>query len=179
MSGIRRTIAESGAQAVVLDANAAGALPIFAEMLSEPDPSGDSIAEDVQLIGLTRWDIPRATLRHEGLQGGWFAQPDPNIHEMFVMRYAGKYGSRPHPLAGLAYDGIAIIGTLVGSGGRNPLSGSKLTRDGGFVGVNGIFRLRPDGTTERKLTISRINKGRVETVDPAARSFVGVTCAGT
>ena len=170
--GIRTTIMESEAEAVVLDADAAGALPIFAEMLPEggPDP------ETVKYIGLTRWDIPSATMRHAALQGGWFARPDPVVHGQFVNRYRGAYGSRPHPLAGLAYDGVTAIGALLRTRSRAPLSSQSLTRAGGFEGVNGVFRLRRDGTVERLLAVVEIREGRAEIVNPADRDFGG---AGT
>ncbi len=45
-----------------------------------------------------------------GVQGGWFAMPDPGLQAQFRDRYAGAYGSQPVPVAGLAYDGIAAIG---------------------------------------------------------------------
>ena len=42
-----------------------------------------------QFIGLTRWDIPPATLALPGVQGGWFAMPDPGLHAQFRARYEG------------------------------------------------------------------------------------------
>ncbi len=170
--GIRETIMASEAEAIVLDADAAGALPIFAEMLPEggPDP------ETVKYIGLTRWDIPSATMRHAALQGGWFARPDPVVYGQFVNRYRGAHGSRPHPLAGLAYDGVKAIGALLRTGSRAPLSTQSLTRFGGFEGVNGVFRLRRDGTVERLLAVVEIREGRAEIINPADRDFGG---AGT
>ncbi|MDE2789800.1 MAG: penicillin-binding protein activator [Paracoccaceae bacterium] len=170
---IRETVTNSAAQAVVLDADTAGALPIFAEMLPEAAPEGEAIAEDVQFIGLTRWDIPRETLRQPGLEGGWFALPDPAIHEQFVRRYRNAHGTRPHPLSGLAYDGIALIGALASTGNPRALTEQGLTQTDGFVGVNGIFRLRTDGTVERRLAIARVHDGDVEIIEPAARTFDG------
>ena len=72
---IRRTVAESLPDAVVIDADSAGALPIFAEMLPDPGTDEVTIPEDIQYIGLTRWDVPKATLRHDGLQGGMVCAP--------------------------------------------------------------------------------------------------------
>ena len=48
--------------------------------------------------------------------GGWFALPDPSLNERFKSRYQAAFGEAPHPIAGLAYDGIAAIGALVKSG---------------------------------------------------------------
>ena len=57
--------------------------------------------------------------------------------------------------------------------GPGPLSKHALTQGAGFVGVNGIFRLRADGTNERGLAIAQIQSGRAVVVDPAPRSFGG------
>ena len=176
---IRRTVAESLPDAVVIDADSAGALPIFAEMLPDPGTDEITIPEDIQYIGLTRWDVPKATLRHEGLQGGWFALPDPGLYDPFVVRFHNSYGKRPHILAGLAYDGILLIGTLARSSAFDPLSARRLTRAEGFIGVNGSFRLRTDGTVARRLAIAEVRDGWIEIIDPAELPSGGATRAGS
>lgn len=159
----------SGAQAVFLTAETATSLPLFAQLLPEAglDPA------TIQYIGLTRWDIPPATLSFRGLQGGWFALPDPVLNQQFQTRYAARYGQVPNPIAGLAYDGIAAIGALVKSGRSDALSGAALTQASGFVGVSGVFRLRSDGTNERALAVAQIQNSQVIVIDPAPRSFAG------
>ncbi len=158
-----------GVDALFLTADSAGALPMMAQILSE---QGISPAT-TQYIGLTRWDVPPATLALPGLQGGWFALPDPGMSSRFSSRYQAAYGSAPNPIAGLAYDGIAAIGALVKSGRTDALTKSALTQSSGFVGVNGIFRLRSDGTSERALAIAELRNGQASVIDPAARSFAG------
>ncbi|OCX61117.1 ABC transporter substrate-binding protein [Thioclava sp. SK-1] len=156
---------------VFMTADAAGALPLLSQLLPE---QGVSIGSK-QFIGLTRWDIPPATLALPGLQGGVFALPDPNLSAQFRSRYQAAYGEAPHPIAGLAYDGIAAIGALVKAGKANALTKGALTQNSGFVGVNGIFRLRGDGTNQRGLAVAQIKNGQAVIVSPAPRSF---TAAG-
>jgi hypothetical protein len=127
----------------------------------------------VQFMGLTRWDIPPQTLDLPGVQGGWFALPDPSTAARFRARYASAYGAPPHPIAGLAYDGIAAIGALVAQGDANALTGAALTQGAGFQGVGGVFRLRPDGTNERGLAVAEIRDNQVTVIDPAPRAFGG------
>jgi hypothetical protein len=43
-----------------------------------------------QFIGLTRWDIPPATLSLPGVQGGWFAMPDPGLQAQFQRALPGS-----------------------------------------------------------------------------------------
>ena len=62
---------------------------------------------------------------------------------------------------------------LVKSGHADALSRGALTQPAGFVGVNGIFRLRPDGSNERGLAVAEIRNNQVVVIDPAPRSFGG------
>ena len=155
------------ADSVFLTADTAGALPLLTQLL----PAAGVTPQSTQYIGLTRWDIPSQTTDLPGLQGGWFALPDPAMTARFRSRYEAAYGSAPHPIGGLAYDGIAAIGALVSSGGSDALSRASLTQGAGFQGVNGVFRLRPDGTNERGLAVAQIRDRQVVVIDPAPRAF--------
>jgi hypothetical protein len=166
---VKATVDSSGANAVFLTAPSASALPLFAQLLPEAGVQPGTI----QYIGLTRWDIPPATLGLPGLQGGWFALPDPNAASAFEQRYRAAYGSAPHPLSGLAFDGIAAVGALVKSGRANALTGASLTQGAGFRGASGNFRLRRDGTNERSLAVATIRNRGVVIIDPAPASFGG------
>ncbi len=157
------------ADALFLTANTAGALPLLTQMLPEQGLSSAT----TQYIGLSRWDIPAQVLELPGVQGGWFALPDPNMTARFQSRYNVAFGGAPHPLAGLAYDGIAAIGALVKSGRDNALTTAGLTQKAGFQGVNGILRLRPNGTNERGLAVAQIKDKQVVVIDPAPRAFGG------
>lgn len=159
----------SGANALFLTSGPTGAIPFLAELLPENgvDPG------TVQFIGLQRLDVPESTLTLSGLQGAWFAAPDPGLSAQFGARYQGAYGTPPHPIAGLAYDAIAAIGALVSQGQSDALTRQALTQPAGFAGVNGVFRLLPDGTNERGLAVAQIQNNRVIVIDPAPRSFAG------
>ncbi len=84
--GIAATARNSGAQALFLTADTAGALPLVTQLLRDNNVS----PEVTKFIGLTRWDIPAATLALPGVQGGWFALPDPAIYQ----QYRGALQSR-------------------------------------------------------------------------------------
>ena len=161
-------VKEAGADTVFLTANTAGALPLLTQMLPE---AGLAPGPDLQYAGLTRWDIPAQTLELPGVQGGWFALPDPRLTARYRARYRDAHGGDPHPISGLAYDGIAAIGALVEAGRRDALTAGALTQAAGFEGVNGVFRLRRDGTNERGLAVARITDAEVDIIAPAPRSF--------
>ncbi len=166
---IAQTARSSGAQSVLMTAGSEGALPLLAEML----PQNGISRSDFQYMGLTRWDIPAATLQLPGLQGGWFALPDPGLIGQFEQRYTAAHGASPSPVAGLGYDAVAAVGSLIRRGGRTPFTADAIRQPAGFVGVNGIFRFRADGTNERGLAVAEIRDERVRVLSPAPRSFSG------
>ncbi|MGB0905309.1 MAG: ABC transporter substrate-binding protein, partial [Mangrovicoccus sp.] len=61
------TAQTQGAQAILLTSDTGGALPAITGALKD-----NGLPEVVQLIGLTRWDIPSSATSLPGLQNGWF-----------------------------------------------------------------------------------------------------------
>jgi hypothetical protein len=167
--GIVTTARTTGATALFLTADTAGALPLLTQLLVDNGIDRTS----TQFIGLTRWDVPAATLALPGVQGGWFAMPDPGLQAQFQSRYQAAYGTAPAAVAGLAYDGIAAIGALARTSGGAPITREALTQPAGFAGVSGIFRLLANGTNERGLAVAQIRDNQVVVIDPAPRSFAG------
>ncbi|MEL6681950.1 MAG: penicillin-binding protein activator [Pseudomonadota bacterium] len=163
------TVRNSGAQAVFTTANAAADLPIVATAL----PDAGMNTSTSRFIGLTRWDTVPQMFSLPGLEGGLFALPDQSTATLFQNRYAATYGAPPHPLAGLAYDGIAAIGALVASGSSQALTKNALTTPQGFRGTSGVFRLLPNGLNERALAIATIQDSQVVILEQAPRSFGG------
>jgi hypothetical protein len=166
---IADTAISSGVDAIVLTAGANADLPILATALPERglDPA------TTQYIGLTRWDVAPQGYAVPGLQGGLFAMPDQTMTNIFESRYFAAFGEAPHPVAGLAYDGIAAIGALVAQGDPNALSAASLTQPQGFQGTAGIFRLLPNGTNQRGLAVATIRNNQVVILEAAPRSFAG------
>ncbi len=166
---IAGAIKAGGADAVFLTGGVNADLPILATALPE---AGVNPA-DTQFIGLQRWNAVPQALSLPGLQGGLFALPDRAMSANFEARYASVYGEAPHPLAGLAYDGIAAIGALVARGDSNALTKNALTTSQGFQGTSGIFRLMPNGLNQRGLAVATIRNNQVVVLEPAPRSFGG------
>ncbi|MEL7126177.1 MAG: penicillin-binding protein activator [Pseudomonadota bacterium] len=166
---IKAAVDNGAANSVFLTSPSASALPLLTQLLPEAGVSPST----TQFIGLARWDIPPQTLDLPGVQGGWFALPDPARASAFRSQYQAAYGSAPHPLAGLAFDGIAAIGALASQGRSNALTGAALTQGAGFQGATGIFRLRPDGTNQRGLAVATVRNNQVVVISPAPGGFGG------
>ncbi len=168
-SRIVANVRSSGAQAVFTTAGANADLPILATAL--PDAGMDTSRS--RFIGLTRWDTLPQLAALPGLEGGLFALPDPGTAALFANRYAATYGDTPHPLAGLAYDGIAAIGALAAAGTSEALTKAALIQPQGFRGTSGVFRLLPNGLNERGLAVATIQNNQVVILEQAPRSFGG------
>lgn len=167
MPTVAEMVKTNGADTIFLTGGVDADLPFVAQLL----PENGLPATEYQYLGLTRWDTAPQLFNLEAIRNGWFTLPDPARYEQFIARYTTAYGQRPHPLAGLAYDGIAAIGALIKSGGNDALSRGRLTQRSGFVGVNGTFRFLPDGTNQRALAVATIEENRVRILDPAPSSF--------
>lgn len=165
MPAIANTVKTSGATAIIMTSDSTGALPLLAQMLPE---RGVSPAV-TKYIGLTRWDVPAQTLSLPGVQGGWFALPDPGPTSQFNSRYLKSYGDNAHPLSGLAYDGVAAIRALAAK--KRAITKGNLTQNAGFKGVNGVFRFKSDGTVQRALAVAQVTNNQVQIIDPAPKSF--------
>ncbi len=124
----------------------------------------------VKLVGLSGWDYPGAG-KEPALLGGWFVAPDPKGWQDFTRRYVETYGDAPPRLASLSYDAVALAISLSGNPPERRFVASELTRASGFNGVDGLFRLRPDGTAERGFAIMEVQKYGNQPIDPAPASF--------
>jgi len=155
------------ADVVFLTADYDGGLPLIAQLLPEAgiDP------ESVQYVGLSQWDVLPSAFHLPAIQGGWFAMPSPTRTEQFRARFQLVYGNAPHPLAAIAYDGVAAVGASVATGNRDALNRKGLTLITGFQGAAGIFRLHRDGTIERGLAVATIDGNQVVVLEEAPSSF--------
>ena len=159
-----------GVDAIFMTANNQAVLPYLTKELAEAGVT----SQVTQFMGLTRWDQPADRIRMGQLQEGWFALPDQSLKSQFDARYRAAYGEQPHELAGLAYDGVAAVASLARAGKRNAVTTSGLTQRAGFSGVGGVFRLRPDGTAQRALSVATLRGNQLVVLDPAPRGFGGV-----
>lgn len=164
---IKSEMANTNADSIVLTARTSGALPILTQLLYDSGVKPDQI----KLLGLARWDVPAQGLTAPGIQGGWFVLPDQTRASGFSQRFQAAYGTPPHPLAGLGYDGIAAIAALVNRPSTKALDKVTLTQPAGYVGVEGIFRLMSNGLNQRGYSIGQVDNGTVSIVSPAPRQF--------
>jgi branched-chain amino acid transport system substrate-binding protein len=141
-------------------------LPSLAPVLASADLSSSRVS----FIGTGQWDYPNIG-GEKALVGGWYPAPDPKGWSNFVQRYSKTYGSAPPRLASLAYDAVSLAVSLSQNAPGQRYDMGQLTRSSGFAGVDGLFRLLPDGTCERGLAILEVREGGPVVIDPAPSSF--------
>lgn len=141
-------------------------LPALAPLL--PYSEFDTAA--VKLLGNGGWDYAGIG-KEQALVGGWFSAPDPKGWTDFTKRYAETYGDVPPRLASLAYDAVSLAVSLSNNPKGKRFTPAQLTRSSGFAGIDGLFRLRPDGTSERGFAILEVQRLGNEVIDVAPSAF--------
>ncbi len=148
-------------------------LPLGGERLREIVPLlpfYDVDPERVRFLGTGQWDDPSLGTE-PALVGGWFSAPPPKARRDFVQRYTETYGRAPLRLATLAYDATALAATLLRRETGPGVTDEALTQPSGFLGVDGIFRFRPEGIAQRGLAVLEMRRNRFRVVSPAPESF--------
>ncbi len=126
--------------------------------------------EGVQFLGTGQWD-EGYILENKTLHGAWIASANPQERFAFTSKYKTAYGAQPDRLATLAYDAISMLAILKRHHGEQAFSTGVLTQPRGFNGVDGLFRLRQNGSTERKLSILSVTPTRLVSLQNAPDSF--------
>lgn len=131
-------------------------------------PHYDIDPKKIRMLGTGRWDV--AGLGAEpAMVGGWYAAPAPEERARFVRQYKGIYGQKPHRLATLAYDAMALAAVLAKSGHR--FDTAQITAPQGFSGRDGIFRFLPEGITQRGLAVLQVFERDTRTISRAPEGF--------
>ncbi len=160
----RDTIGDVDFDAVLLPAGGQ-TLRALASLLSFYDVDQPA----VRFLGMRIWDDTPGIGTEPALLRAWFAAPPRAEREKFARRYQGYFGRPPPRLASLAYDATALAAVLAQSVGGADFSVDALTNPQGFLGVDGLFRLRRDGVVERRFAILEVRRDgfRVRRAAPA------------
>ncbi|MEL6287620.1 MAG: penicillin-binding protein activator [Pseudomonadota bacterium] len=124
----------------------------------------------VQLLGTGDWDYPNIGAE-KPLVDGWYAAPEPRGWTEFSKRYVKTYGKPPPRIASIGYDAVSLAISLARSPNGQRFTRANLTRESGFAGVDGLFRLRADGTVERGLAILGVQRFGPQILDRAPSAF--------
>lgn len=151
-------------------------------------PVGGQLARTISST-LNKYDLTSRTTKRLGtglfddnalatettMDGAWFAAPSPDLRDAFEMRYYETYGTKPLRLSSLAYDATALAAVLAQRGfqnsGQADFSRTAILNRNGFSGIDGIFRFRSNGTSERGLAILEFKNKMIQVLDEAPKTF--------
>ncbi|MEO5373651.1 MAG: penicillin-binding protein activator [Alphaproteobacteria bacterium] len=162
---VRRLVARQPFDAVLL-ADKGARLKALASLL----PYYDVDPQKVRLLGTQMW-ADTDFRGDQNLLGGWFATPSSPLQKPFADRYRALYGTAPPANSSLAYDAVALAANLARTPGGANFSREALTSEVGFSGIDGIFRLRPEGLAERGLAVMEVTADGPTEISPAPTTF--------
>lgn len=126
----------------------------------------------LQVLGSDQFNEP-AILQNPAVDGAWFTAMPRERRAEYENKFKEVYGYDAPKLSSLSYDGISLAATILKISGGETFSREQLTNPRGFIGVDGIFRLRDDGLAERGLAVMVVHGGRAVMLDPAPTAFIG------
>jgi branched-chain amino acid transport system substrate-binding protein len=147
---------------------AANTLPALAPLL----PYAEIDTKKIQLLGTSGWDY-QGVGKEDALAGAWFPAPDPQGWTDFTKRYVETYNEVPQRLATLGYDAVSLAISLSSNPSGSRFTPEQLTRSNGFSGVDGLFRLRSDGTSQRGFAVLEVQKFGNQVIEAAPSGFSG------
>lgn len=121
----------------------------------------------LKILGSGQWDTPQTFKAADGLKDGYFASTNPHERQEFDSRFQKNFGYQPPRIATLAYDATALAVALADKG----YTPQNLTLSQGFSGIDGLFRLTPEGLNERGLAILEVTPTDFKMISPAPHVF--------
>ncbi len=127
--------------------------------------------EKIKLFGAGFWDDQEFNKIPE-LNGAVFPGTPPEYFVKFEQRFIAMYGYKPMRLASLSYDVISLLARISMPSSANKIDKSLLAKEEGYYApANHLYRLLPDGTSERKLAIIAVSPDGFKIIEPASKSF--------
>ncbi len=129
-------------------------------------------SETAKILGTDLWNTSSNLAGAPAIRGAWFASVSDSLYKQYADKYRVRYGKAPFRLSSLGYDSVLLTVKVarnwkVGS----PFPINQLTDKGGFIGLDGVFRFKADGVSERALEVQEIRDGSFVVVDPAPKVF--------
>jgi len=123
---------------------------------------------DSYFYGTAMWDS-QDILNDLSMSGSKFAGL-PNTSDNFTKLYEKTYGVAPNKLNAFGFDAANLaIGMLL----PNKLPAAYLLDPSGYMGTDGLIRLKPSGENERALQIIKMDgSGTTKLIKPAPDNFI-------
>lgn len=132
----------------------------------------DVFSPKVKFLGISVWentDLSKETT----MLGSWYTTMSRTHSLYFANKYSSLFGERPSSLYSLAYDAVALSAALSKQPGGD--LNSIITNPDGYIGINGAFRLFPNGTNEHSLDILEVRAEGDEVIEKSQGKFLTST----
>ncbi|MGI9362530.1 MAG: penicillin-binding protein activator [Parasphingorhabdus sp.] len=129
-------------------------------------------SDTAKILGTDLWNTSSELAGAPALRGAWFASVSDGLYGQYATKYRARYGRAPFRLSSLGYDSVLLTVKVAQNwkvGTAFPIN--QLTDPGGFIGLDGVFRFRRDGISERALEVQEIKNGSFSVIDPAPKGF--------
>jgi ABC-type branched-subunit amino acid transport system substrate-binding protein len=124
----------------------------------------DTSLGHLRLLGSGQWDDPVVSSNPQ-MEGAWYASSNSTKRDWFNKTYEETYGEKPQRLTSLAFDMVSLAIVLSkDTTNKKPFTYQTLVRTQGFRGVEGLFKIQPNGQTQRELSIFQIQPGGVREI---------------
>ncbi len=125
-----------------------------------------------KILGTDLWNTSSNLAGSPAMRGAWFASVSDGLYRQYAGKYRSRYGRAPFRLSSLGYDSV-LLTVKVAQNWKvgTPFPIKQLTDSGGFIGLDGVFRFRRNGVSERALEVQEIKSGSFTVVDPAPKGF--------
>ncbi|MEP2103424.1 MAG: penicillin-binding protein activator [Parasphingorhabdus sp.] len=125
-----------------------------------------------KILGTDLWNTSSSLAGAPSMRGAWFASVSDGLYRQYAGKYRSRYGRAPFRLSSLGYDSV-LLTVKVAQNWKvgTPFPIKQLTDTGGFIGLDGVFRFRRNGISERALEVQEIKSGSFTVVDAAPKGF--------
>ncbi|MFV0625969.1 MAG: penicillin-binding protein activator [Alphaproteobacteria bacterium] len=131
----------------------------------------DVSSPKVKILGTTLWE--GAQLNKEGnFIGSWYPMISRSHNAYFVKKYSEIFSEKPSSLYAFGYDAVALASAITSKQQGNIKA--EITNPDGYIGINGVFRIFPDGSNQHSLDIMQVNNSDDVVVNAAPKRFDNV-----
>lgn len=167
VSTAARRLQERGGYEAVLIADGGTMSSRAATSLKPPGTLGGP-----RILGSELWSGEKVVTTSPALKGAWFATVSDDRFGKFSTSYRSRFGGQPFRIATLGYDAVLLALRVARewTPGRQ-FPRARLLDQGGFLGLDGVFRFQRNGVIQRALEIREVQENGVRVVSPAPTRF--------
>lgn len=125
----------------------------------------------VKIYGSDLWN-DKEMLQEASSRGALFVTPSSGMHSTFIQKFKRFFTKIPHRISSLGYDAIAMAVALAKKTEEGfPIAKSDITSEQGFLGVDGPFRFKSNGKSQRQYSVFMITGKKPKMIQGAKGYF--------